>query len=55
MNLSPWLMAIAVAGLAGEVARRWQQRDPRRLLAAGDGATLAWFPDLSGPWSSKEL
>jgi hypothetical protein len=53
-NLSPWLMAIAVAAITGEVARRLQ-RPQRRLLAAGDGATLAWFPDLSGPWSPREL
>ena len=54
MNLSPWLMAIAVAAIAGEVARRLQRSQHGRLLAAADGATLAWFPELSGPWSGKE-
>jgi hypothetical protein len=55
MNLSPWLMAIAVAAVAGEIARlRLQGPHRRPQLAACEGETLAWFPGLTGPWSPKE-
>src|SRR5207253_4056723 len=55
MNLSPLLMAVAVAAVAGELTRRHLQGPHRRpQLAACEGATLAWFPDLTGPWSPKE-
>jgi hypothetical protein len=55
MGLSPWLTAAAVAALAGEIARRrLQGQQSRPQLGACEGATLAWFPDLTGPWSQKE-
>jgi len=55
MNLSPWLMSIAVAAVAGEIVRRRLQEPNRRpQLAACEGASLAWFPGLTGPWSPKE-
>jgi hypothetical protein len=57
MNLAPWLMSIAVAAVAGEIVRRRLQephRCPQPQLAACEGASLAWFPGLTGPWSPKE-
>lgn len=52
MNLSPWFTTIAVAAVAGEMARRHMQRPPPRpLLTACEDATGAWFPGLAGPWS----
>jgi hypothetical protein len=56
MNLSPWLMSIAVAAVAGEIVRRRFQEEPHRRpqLAACESASLAWFPGLTGPWSPKE-
>jgi hypothetical protein len=55
MNLSPWLVAVAVTAIAGEIARRRLQRSQHGpLLAASEGATFVWFPGLTGPWSPEE-
>jgi hypothetical protein len=52
MNVSPLFMAVAIAAVAGEMARRQLQRPRHRpLLTACEGRTGAWFPSLIGPWS----
>jgi hypothetical protein len=55
MHVSPLLMAVTLAVLAGEITRRQRPRPRHRpLLAACEGTTGAWFPSLTGPWSLEE-
>ena len=54
MNLSPVLMAVAIAALAGEIARRRVHRPQRgSLLACCAGAAVEWLPGLTDPWSAE--
>jgi hypothetical protein len=51
-----WLLALALAGAACELARR-QLKQPRAglvLAAEGDGEPLGWTPDLDDPLPADE-
>jgi hypothetical protein len=55
MNLSPWLVALAVAGVTYEVARRRMRQPQGGLILAGAHAgTLPWFAGLIDPSPTED-
>jgi hypothetical protein len=55
MNVSPWVVAVAIGLTTCDVIRRRQQRAQRgRVITDDDGTPLTWCPGLAGAWTMQD-
>ncbi len=54
MNLSPWVVGMALGLTAYDVARRRRQTQRGLALTDDDGTPITWFPGLAGVWNVQD-